>query len=105
MVVGTPPKRPAVFPIDLQNGQVVDRSKSHGHQSIIVEFPVFIAVRAIPVTRIIAPLVSETYGDPVRGKRPHFLDESVIQFLGPLAREESDDFISSIDELRAVPPS
>src|SRR5580704_2292775 len=36
---------------------------------------------------------------------PHFLDEPVVEFFGPLTREESNDFVSPADELRAVPPS
>jgi hypothetical protein len=57
------------------------------------------------VIRVVAPLVGEEYGDPVPGKRSHFLDQPVVQLLGPLAREESNDFVSSVDELRSVPPA
>ena len=57
------------------------------------------------MTRVVVPLVSEAYRDAVPGERPQFLDEPVVQFLGPLAREESNDFVSSLDELRAIPPS
>lgn len=53
----------------------------------------------------IVPLVSEAYGDPVPGKRPHFLDKPVVQLLGPLAGKESNDLVSSVDELRSVPPA
>ena len=56
------------------------------------------------MTRVIVPLVSEADRDAIPGERPHFLHEPVVQFLHPLAREESNDFVSSIDELRAVPP-
>ena len=88
---------------DLQ--EVVDGCKSRRHKPIIVELPVLIAVGAIPVIRVVAPLVSETYGDPVPSKRPHFLDQPVVQLLAPLARKKSNDFVSSVDELRSVPPA
>ena len=51
------------------------------------------------------PLVSEAYCYAVSGERPQFLDKPVVQRLGPLAREEGNDFVSSVNELRAVPPS
>jgi hypothetical protein len=57
------------------------------------------------VIRVVVPLVSEAYGDPVSRECPHFLDEPVVDFFGPLAREESNDFVSSVDELRSVPPA
>ena len=57
------------------------------------------------MTRVIVPLVSEAYRDAVRGERPQFLDEPIVQLSGPLASEEGNDFVSSVDELRAIPPS
>ena len=89
MFVRPASKRPVVLAIRSQNGKVVDGCKSRRHKPIVVEFPVLIAVGAIPVIRVIVPLVSEAYGDPVPGKRPHFLDKPVVPFLGPLVREES----------------
>src|SRR5258706_9576078 len=105
MCVRPAPKRSVVLPVRGQNGKVVDGCKSRRHKPIIVELPVLIAVGAIPVIRVVAPLVGEAYGDPAPGKRPHFLDKPVVHLLGPLAREESNDFVSSVDELRSVPPA
>src|SRR5258707_12180238 len=105
MFVRPASKRPVVLAIRSQNGKVVDGCKSRRHKPIVVEFPVLIAVGAIPVIRVIVPLVSEAYGDPVPGKRPHFLDKPVVPLLGPLAREERNDFVSAVDELRSVPPA
>src|SRR5580704_10768501 len=103
MVIGTTPKRPVVLAVRSRNGKVVDGCKSRHHKPIIIEFPVLIAVGAIPAIRVVVLLVSEAYGDPVPGKRPHFLDKPVVQLLGPLTREESNDFVSSVNELRSVP--
>ena len=55
--------------------------------------------------RVVVPFVSEAYGDPVARKRPQFLDQPVVQLLGPLTREESDNFASPVNELRSIPPS
>src|SRR5260370_36960331 len=104
MVVRPAPKRPVVLAVRGQNGKVVDGCKSRRHKPIIVEFPVLIAVGTIPVIRVVVPLVSEAYGDPVPGKRPHFLDKPAALFLGPLAREKSKHLVSSVDEFRSVPP-
>jgi hypothetical protein len=57
------------------------------------------------VSRVVVRLVSEAYRDAVPSERPPFLDEPLLQLLGPLARQKSNDFASPIDELRAVPPS
>ena len=54
------------------------------------------------MTRAIVPLVGEAYGDAIPGERPELLDEPVVQFFDPLARKESNDFVSSVDELRSV---
>jgi hypothetical protein len=57
------------------------------------------------VTRVVVPLVSEAYRDAIPGERLEFLDQPIVQLLGPLAREEDNGFVSSVDELRAVSPS
>src|SRR5450432_4591336 len=105
MFVRPASKRPVVLAIRSQNGKVVDGCKSRRHKPIIIEFPVLIAVGAIPVFRVVVPLVSEAYGDPVPGKRPQFLAEPVVPLRGPLAREKSNDLVSSVDEFRSIPPS
>src|ERR1700686_4628924 len=105
MFVRPASKRPVVLAVRSQNGKVVDGCKSRRHKPIVVEFPVLIAVGAIPVIRVIVPLVSEAYGDPVPGKGPHFLDKPVVTLLGPLVREENNELVSSVDELRSVPPA
>src|SRR5215475_10644082 len=105
MIVRTPSERPVIFAIRLRNWEVVDRCESCGHQPVVIELPVLVAIRAVPVTRIIMPLVGESDCDTVPGERPQFLDEPVVELLRPFARQETNDFDSSIDELRAIPPS
>src|SRR5882724_8184330 len=105
MVIRTPPEQPVIFAIRFQDRKVVDRRKPVGHEAVVIKFPVLIPIRAIPVTRVIVPLVSEADSDPIPGERPEFLDESVVQLHGPLAGEERNNLVSPVDELRAVPPS
>src|SRR5437764_15288565 len=88
MFVRPAPKRPVVLAVRGQNGKVVDGCKSRRHKPIIIEFPVLIAVGAIPVIRVVVPLVSETYGDPVPSKRPHFLEHPVSSYTSSLTDKE-----------------
>src|SRR5215467_927732 len=104
VIIGTPPEWPVIFAIRFQNRTIIDGRMPNCHEPVVIEFPVLIAVRAIPVTRIIVPFISEAYRDAVSRKGPEFLDESIVQFLCPLAREKGDDFVSTADELRPIPP-
>ena len=87
------------------DGKVVDRREPKSHEPVIIELPILIAIGAIPVTQIVVPFVSEAHRNAVPGERPQFLDEPVVQLLDPLARKKSGNFISPIDELRAIPPA
>src|SRR6267143_4834864 len=93
MFVRPASKRPVVLAIQSRNGKVVDGCKPRSHEPIIIEFPVLIPVGTIPVFRVVVPLVSKAYGDPVPSKCPQFLDEPVVPLLGPLAREKSNDLV------------
>lgn len=42
------------------------------------------------MARIVVPIVGEAHRGAVSGECPQFLDEPVVQLLGPLAREESN---------------
>ena len=81
------------------DGKVVDRREPKSHELVVIELPVLIAIRAVPVTRVVVPLVSKAHRDAVSGERPQFLDEPVVQLFRPLPREEGDDFVSSVNEL------
>jgi len=105
MIVGPSPKGPTVFPVGLTNRQIVDRSEPPLRFAGGIEFPVFVAVRAEPVAAVVMPFISKAHGDPVVAKRPYFLDQAVIQFLGPFAGEKGDDLGAPVDELRPVSPA
>src|SRR5438045_600128 len=85
-------------------GQIVDAGDPDGHQTVLVELPIFIAVAAEPVARIVAPFVGEAHGYPVVAKRPDFLDQPILQLANPLAYEECLDGLAATNELGAVAP-
>src|SRR5689334_9501090 len=55
--------------------------------------------------RVIVPLVSKPYGDPIAGKRPEFLDEPVVQLFRPLPLKKLNDLLASIRKFGAIPPA
>jgi hypothetical protein len=79
-----------IFPADLVDWQIVDRSKPSPHGAGSVEFPVLVSVRAEPVATVVMPFVSEPHGDAIVAKRPQLFDQAVIEFLVPFAGEKSD---------------
>src|SRR5947209_19542009 len=102
MTVRTPSERPMILASRFRNGKIVDRRVPERHQAILLELPILVSIRSIPMAGVVVPLVSETHRDAVPGERPHFLDQPVIEFLLPLAREKSDDVLASVDELGSV---
>jgi len=74
------------------------------HQACFIEFPILIAVGAIPLTGIIVALIGETNCDAIAVEGPKLFDESVFQFSVPFASEKSDDLLPAIHKFRAVSP-
>ena len=83
---------------------VVDAGKAPGHQTLFVKLPVFVAVGTEPVARVVVPFVGVAHGNTVVGKGPQFLDQAVIQFLGPFAGQERLGLFAVVGELGAVAP-
>ncbi|MNY37562.1 hypothetical protein D3C86_1721340 [compost metagenome] len=83
---------------------VVDAGEATGHQAVFVELPVFVAVGAEPVTRVVVPFIGITHGNAVAGERPEFLDQPVVQLLGPFAGQEALGLFAVVGELGAVAP-
>ena len=55
MIVRTTTERPEVLALGLADGQVVDARKAAPHEPVAVEFPIFVSVRAEPVTAVVVP--------------------------------------------------
>src|SRR5260221_4185286 len=51
------------------------------------------------------PFVLETHGDEIAVERPEILDQPVLVFLLPLARQERDDRGAAFEEFRTIPPA
>src|SRR6185312_59038 len=75
------------------------------HQAGLVERPVLIAITAEPVTGVVMPFVGEAHSDAWATHGPHFLDQSIFQFAGPLTPEKSQRSGATVDKLRAIAPS
>src|ERR1700722_1833052 len=104
MIVGTTPQRPVVETVLFANRQIVDAREAHAHQTVLVELPVLIAVRAKPASGIVAPFVGEANGDAVLMKGPEFLDQPIVELAIPFASQKRLDRGPALKELGAVSP-
>src|SRR5688572_29693594 len=104
MTIGTAAERPQELPLVRRNRHVIDARLAAAHESLIVELPLFVTVRAKPVAAVVVPFVREAHGDPVARKGPHFLDEAILQFALPLAMQERLDRLAAAEELRSIAP-
>lgn len=93
MTIRSPSERPEELAIGLGDRQVVDAREPALHEPVLVEFPVLIAVGAVPIPRVVVPLVGETHGDAVAVVRPKLLDRAVVELAGPLSGEELLDLL------------
>ena len=91
--------------IPLCDLDVVDAGLAAPHQSIRVELPLLIAIGAMPLAACIAPFVLKTHSDAVAVERPEVLDQTVVELLGPFAREEGDDGRAALKKFRAIAPA
>jgi hypothetical protein len=74
MCVWAAAKRPMELTFRIHNRQVVDTRVAAHHEALLVELPVFVAIGAVPVTRVVVPFVSEAHCNAVVGLGPQFLD-------------------------------
>src|SRR5262245_42693557 len=105
MIVGTATERPAEFARRFGDRQIVDARVTPAHEAVLVELPIFVAIRSKPVVRIIVPFVSEAHRDARSVEGPQLFDQAVVELARPFALKESDDLIAALKNLRAVPPA
>src|ERR1700692_175376 len=105
MVVRTATQRPVQQTVLRLYWAVVDGSVPESQQAIFIELPVLVPVRAKPVLCIVMPFVREAHRDAVVGKRPQFLDESIVQLTLPLPGVQAAAFFASRHKFRAVSPT
>src|SRR3954470_10386630 len=85
--------------------EIVDARDPHGHQTSAVEFPVFVAIAAEPLAVVVVPLVGEANGNAVFVECPDFLDQPVVLFALPFARQKGFDRRAARDELGTIAPT
>src|ERR1044072_8036860 len=105
MIVGASTEGPEVLAIRFLDRQIVDAGITPAHQSVVVEFPVLVSVRAKPILRVVVPLICEAHGDAISVEGPQLLDEPVVEFFRPLAFEKPDDLRAAVGKLSAVSPT
>jgi hypothetical protein len=89
-------ERPVVFTLALFDRQIVDAGDAQTHQTMLVEFPVLVAVAAEPVATVVAPLISKAYGDAVLSIGPDLLDQAVVVLTLPFARQKGFDGVAAL---------
>src|SRR5215213_8780021 len=104
MTIRSSPQRPLEGSLLRRDGVLVNRRMPVLHQPVRVEFPILIPIGSEPGAAIVVMLVCEPHSDPVSGKRPELLDQTVFELLRPFPGEERFDCRTTDDELRAVPP-
>jgi hypothetical protein len=85
VIIGPLAQRPEILAIAIFYPRIVDACVAHPHQSILVEFPILIAVAAVPLPGIVVPFVGKAHGNSVLTTAPDFLDQAVIKFSIPFA--------------------
>lgn len=65
---------PAKLAVFFGDGYIINTRMAHRHVTFFIELPVFVTVRAEPITVIIVPLIGKTHGNAVACVRPQFLD-------------------------------
>jgi len=105
MIVRPAAERPVEFGICRLDWDIVDGGEATLHQSCRIIFPVLVAIRAKPVPAVVMPFIRVAHRDSIAVKCPQFLDEPIIQFLGPFPGQECDNFPATDDELRSITPT
>jgi hypothetical protein len=104
MIVRPAPQWPVVFPLGLADRGVINAGDAEAHETVLVKFPILIAIGAEPVSGIIVPFVGKSHGDTIFAEGPKLLDQAIAQFLVPFAGQELHDRVASLQKFRAIAP-
>src|SRR5271154_744938 len=96
---------PVKAPVLLGDRDVVDAGFTATHQAVLVEFPLLVAVRAMPLSGIVMPLILKAHGDAIAVERPEIFDQTIVQLFRPFAGEKGDDRGATVKEFRAITPA
>src|SRR5262249_41922607 len=95
---------PSKFAFGFLDRQVVDAGVAAFHVTEFVKFPIFVAVSAIPLARVIVVFVFDADRDAIAGESPQFLLQPVIELAVPFAAEKFHDLLATVDEFGAIAP-
>src|SRR5262249_14598419 len=82
-----------------------DTWKSYSHYAVLLEFPVFVAIASQPLPTVIVPFICEPHSNAILTKRPHFLNEAIIQLAVPLSGQEGFNFLAPLQKFRPISPA
>src|SRR3546814_15065946 len=72
--------RPVELTVRLIDADIVDAGLAALHQALGVEFPLLVAMAAIPLAAVVMPFIGAAHGDVVAGIGPDLLDQAVVHF-------------------------
>jgi hypothetical protein len=104
MIVRPSSDRPMKQPLRLLDSQIIDARMTMVHQTLLIELPLLIPIRPIPLPRGIVALIAKPHRDPTPAKRPKLLDQPILQLPGPLARQKRNNLLPARNKLRPVAP-
>src|SRR5215469_6681258 len=84
--------------------EIVNAGNASAHQSLLIKFPVLVAIAAEPIAAVVMPFVSKPYSDTIFAKCPDLLDQAVIQLPAPLARQKRLNGGATQKKFRSVSP-
>src|SRR5690348_13996507 len=92
-------QRPQEAPFGSSDRHIIDAGFPPAHQSLRVEFPLFISVRSVPVAAVVVPFVLKAHRDAIVVESPKLLDQTVIEFTCPFAPQKLDDRGAALEKL------
>jgi hypothetical protein len=63
MIVGTAPEGPEELALRSFDGKIVDAGETKHHETLVIEFPIFVAIGTEPLAGVVMILIGETYSD------------------------------------------
>ena len=85
--------------------EIVNAGNASAHQTLLIKFPILVAIAAEPIATVVMPFVGKPYRYTVLTKCPNLLDEAVIQLFAPLARQKLLDRLAALKHFGSVAPS
>src|SRR5215831_13795884 len=104
VIIGPSPQWPMVLAFGFLDWEIVDAGDASAHQSLLIKFPILVAIAAEPIAAVVMPFVRKPYCDTVLTKGPDLLNQAVIQLPAPLARQKCLNGGTALKELRSISP-